>query len=58
MLIHVSQSSYFLIVCVGIQKGYAGLVEGRGGKLGLLSQNYTFWLFRVPVLCLKERIWF
>jgi len=25
--------------CVGIQKGYAGhcLVEGRGGKLGLLS---------------------
>jgi len=29
----------FSFACVGIQKGYArhSLIEGRGGKLGLLS---------------------
>jgi len=39
MLSCVSQLLFFLIVRVGIQKGYAGhcLVEGRGGKLDLLS---------------------
>ena len=32
-----------VIVCVGIQKRYAGhcLVQGRGGKLGLLSALTT-----------------
>jgi hypothetical protein len=35
----LSLITFFICVCVGIQKGYAGhcLVEGRGGKLGLLS---------------------
>ena len=39
MLSCVSQLSYFLYACLGIQKGYAGhcLDEGREGKSSLLS---------------------
>jgi hypothetical protein len=39
MLSCVSQCSYFLFACVGIQKGYVGhcLVVGEGGRSDSLS---------------------